>query len=51
MGIPLAVALFTILFHHHNQKSGAVPSIFSARASYKGDTNGTENHHAQFGIL
>ena len=51
MGIPLAVALLTILFHHHNQKSGAVPSILSARASYKHDCSGTQDHHARFGIL
>ena len=51
MGIPLAVALLTILFHHHNQKSGAVPSILSARASYKPDCSGTQDHHARFGIL
>ena len=50
MGIPLAVALLTILFHHHNSKSGSVSSILSARTSYKQDTE-TEDHHAQFGIL
>lgn len=51
MGIPLAVALLTILFHHHNQKSGSGSSILSARASYKQDCNGAEQSHARFGIL
>ena len=38
MGIPLAVALLTTLFHCHNQKIGSVPSILSAKlykAEYK----------------
>ena len=51
MGIPLAVALLTILFHHHNQKSGCVPLILSARALYKRDSCHSEDHHANFGII
>ena len=47
MGIPLAVALLTILFHHHNCKSGSVSSILSARASYNQDI-ATADHHTRF---
>ena len=51
MGIALAVALVTILFHHHNQKSGTVLPVLSARASYKQNDSTTEDHRAKFGIL
>ena len=51
MGIPLAVALLTILFHHRNNKSGSVSPILSARASYKRRDTETEDHHVQFGII
>lgn len=40
MGIPLALALLTVLFHRHNEKlsTGNVASILSARAQYpRGD--------------
>ena len=50
MGIPLAVALLTILFHRHNCKSGSVSSILSARATYNQDI-ATADHHTRFGIL
>ena len=51
MGIALAVALVTILFHHHNQISGTVLPVLSARASYKQNNSTTEDHRAKFGIL
>ena len=51
MGIALAVALVTILFHHYNQKSGTVLPVLSARASYKQNDSTTEDHRAKFGIL
>ena len=39
MGIPLALALLCILFHHHNLKvskhDGSVPSILSAKTNYR----------------
>ena len=56
MGIPLALALLTILFHEHNKKIADVEpcSILSARAAYRyddDDNDNTSNRHPQFGIL
>ena len=52
MGIPLAVALLTILFHNHNHKTDPTASILSARASYKTKPCTSLNKHpATFGII
>ena len=51
MGIPLAVALLTILFHHHNQKFGVASSILSARASYNTDCSSSDDRNIRFGII
>ena len=51
MGIPLAVALLTILFHHYNQKIGVASSILSARASYNTDCSSSDDRNICFGII
>ena len=50
MGIPLALALLTILFHHHNKKHTELPYILSARALFKADDT-TSNQDVCFGII
>ena len=50
MGIPLAFALLTILFHHHNKKYTNMQYILSAKANYvKRDT--ATNQDVHFGIV
>ena len=50
MGIPLALALLTILFHHHNHKHTPSSYILSVRASLKADDT-TYNQEIRFGIM
>lgn len=53
MGIPLALALLTVLFHRHNQKlsSGTGASIISARARCPHGYNFFGEDNACFGII
>lgn len=51
MGIPLAGALLTILFHRHNYKSDSTSSILSTRASYKRESSNLPDQSFTFGIL
>ena len=50
MGIPLALALLTILFHRHNHKGTDTTYVLSARASYIKSNNNT-NCDVRFGIV
>ena len=55
MGIPLALALLSILFHHHNLKvskcDGSVLSILSAKAKYQIPKLQTTTVPEEFGIV
>ena len=55
MGIPLALALLSILFHHHNLKvskcDGSVLSILSAKAKYQIPKLQTTTVPEKFGIV
>lgn len=55
MGIPLALALITVLFHHHNLKrscaDGSVSSILSAKAKYCMPMCKTTLQPEEFGIV
>ena len=50
-GVPLALALLTMLFHQHNNKKDPTLSILSAKASYKTSSSISNEHHAKFGII
>ena len=54
MGIRLAMALLTVLFHRHNQKlspASTAISILSARALYPRVSNSSTEEHTCFGIM
>ena len=55
MGIPLALALLSILFYHHNLKvskcDGSVLSILSAKAKYQIPKLQTTTVPEEFGIV
>ena len=50
MGIPLALALLTILFHHHNKKYTNMQYILSAKANYVTKDTATDQD-VYFGII
>lgn len=50
MGIPLALALLTILFHHNNKKHSDIVSVLSSKASYL-KQHIDKSHNVQFGIM
>ena len=54
MGIRLAMALLTVLFHRHNQKlspASTAISILSVRALYPRVSNSSTEEHTCFGIM